>query len=217
MGSWMAIVVIAVFYVLAAPSSSSGKLPDGVAAVVRGFSGNVVRLPMEELQKRRIQVEAERRVIGAHYVVSIASESLRQLLEEVDVEFEGSRRGLGVSQKQIATVFRQIKRRDFSSLGEFHRYLRRIRMSEDEARHRVKIQMLAKAIEEQVAEGTSVFRRAEVLGRFAKRYVLRWRNRTICRVSLATERCVNGPPPSDEGETGFAFGPSPRDGEDASK
>jgi len=185
------------------------EVPAGYAAVVRLGRGQPGRLAMRSFDQRKRQVRAERRVTGVSDGTPVAEESLRQLLEEMWIEAEAGNRGIHVESSHVTRAFRRVKRRDFSSVGQFHAYLKSVRLTEGEARHRVEIQLLFQRIEELVTEGVPVGHRSVALRRFSEAYLKRWRSKTICRAGLATERCSNGPSLSSESSSDFSE-PAPR-------
>jgi hypothetical protein len=93
-----------------------------------------------------------------------------------------------------------VKHRDFSSIKQYRAFLEEFRLTEAEARHRVKIQLLQKRIEEHVTAGVPKAHRIAASLRVTDAYDRGWRARTICRAALATDGCSNGPPlPSASG------------------
>jgi hypothetical protein len=198
-------------FVGANSADASGEPPAGYAAVVGGIEGRAGWIPMSQFEKRKTQVRAERRVAGGNDRSSVGEESLWQLLEEVEVEAEALQIGIRVDSRRVAREFRRVKHRDFSSIGQFQAFLKRIHLTEDEARHRIKVQLLFGRIEDHVLAGVSPHKKSIALQRFSYAYLRRWRSRTICRPALATERCSNGAPLS-MGTAGFAGGPVPRKG-----
>jgi hypothetical protein len=165
---------------------------------------------MKQFDHRKGQVRAERRAEGGGGTTSVGDESLRQLLEEVDTEAEAERLGLSVSEDRVARKFRRVKHRDFPSIKKYRAFLEEFRLTEAEARDRVKLQLLQKRIEEHLTAGIPKAHRIAALLRFTDGYERRWRSRTVCRAPLATDRCSNGPPlPTALGSAG-PVGPAPR-------
>lgn len=197
-------------FIAVSASEAAPELPPRWAARVEGLVGRAGSLPMGQFSLRRVQVRAERRGVGATNGLSVGEESLRQMLEEVDVEGEADRRGIKLSSRQVRLAFRRVKLHDFSSISEFREYLRRSHLSESEARHRVKVQLLFTKIEKDVTAGYSLPQRIAALRKFTSRYLRQWRSRTICRRALATDRCSNGPPLPSGSEVGRGVGPVQR-------
>lgn len=187
----------------------------GYVAVVKGIPERAGWLSMKQFSKRKSQVRAERRVTKAADGVPIGDESLRQLLEEVEISAEAKRMAVHVGSGRVAMEFRHIKFGDFTTVDQFQSYLKRVRLTEEEARHRVRIQLLVKAIEGHVISGVPMSRRAGVLRRFSNAYLRRWRSRTVCRAALATDRCSNGPPLSASDKIEIGLEPAGRERREA--
>jgi hypothetical protein len=147
---------------LVGPNSAdaSGEPPAGYAAVVRGIAGRAGWIPMGQFEKRKTQVRAERRVAGGNDRSSVGEASLWQLLEEVEVEAEAFQIGIRVDSHRVARQFRRVKHRDFSSIGQFQAFLKRIHLTEDEARRRIKVQLLFSRIEDRVLAGVPPHRKS---------------------------------------------------------
>lgn len=191
-------------------AEASSEAPPGYAAVVRGVIGRMGWISMKGFEKRKAQVRAERRLPGAADGIPVGEESLWQLLEEVEVEAEALRMDLRVGSHRVAREFRRVKHRNFASIDKFHAFLKEIHLTEDEARHRIKGQLLFSLIKDHVLNGVTPQRRSIALRRFSDAYLRRWRSRTICRQAIATERCSNGPPLSLEAGASLGTGPVPR-------
>jgi SurA N-terminal domain len=208
--AFLALVVVACLSATTGASAAEGP-PPGYVAVVSGLPGQLGRLTMKQFEQRKGQVRAERRAgLGGGGKTSVGEESLRQMLEEVDIEGEAERRGLSVSEARVAHEFRRVKGRDFPSIKKYRAFLEELRLTEAEARHRVKIQLLQKRIEERVTAGVPRAHRIAALLRFNDVYERRWRSRTACRAALATDRCSNGPPlpvPSASADLGGSGSP----------
>jgi parvulin-like peptidyl-prolyl isomerase len=191
---------------LGALADRAEKVPAGFVALIRGVPVPNGQLSLREFNKRKGQVRAERRATHVTNGISSGEEALRQMLEEIEVLAEAKRLGIRVGIREVNKAFREVKFRVFESIGQFDEYLRRTRLTEKEARHRVRVQLLFKRIESKVTSGKNGLKKVTALLRFARRYVHRWRSRTICLPSLATERCSNGPPLSAEHVLEFAVG-----------
>jgi hypothetical protein len=177
-----------------AQAASTGHLSVEDAAVIRGFFGQTTHLTLSEFRLRKVQVQAERAVTGADKGTPVGEEALGQLIEEVATEAEAERRGIRVGRRQVEKAFRMIRARSFSSPSAFRRYLRSVRLTEDEARHRVLVQLLFVSIEKEVEGRSSTALGAAKLKKFSERFLRRWRGRTVCLLTIATDRCSNGPP-----------------------
>lgn len=196
-------VVLGVPGVAASSGGEAAKVAPGGVAVITRPSGGEIQLAMKQFDRRNEQVRAERRELGVRQDGTVGEEGLRQILEEADIEAEASEMEIVVGDRQTARALRRIKLRDFSSIRQFQTYLRRVRITEAEARERVRIQLLLRRIENHVTAGVSKSHRAAALRRFVNVYLRRWRSRTVCRPGLATERCSNGPPLASTAEAGF--------------
>jgi hypothetical protein len=197
-----------VVFAARAAGDSSGP-PPGYAAVVRGLPGASGFLSMALFDQRKSQVRAERRLVEGLGGTSVSDEALRQLLEEPEVEAEARRMGIRVGARKVTRLLRRTKRQDFPSIGSYRRYLKKARLTEGEARRRIRGQILFKRIEEHVTAGAPPERRSTRLRRYAVVYLRRWRSKTTCVAALATERCSNGAPLSDDGGEVVRVGPSP--------
>jgi hypothetical protein len=103
-----------------------------------------------------------------------------------------------------------VKRRDFRSTKQYRALLEELRLTEAEACHRVKIQILRRRIEGHVTAGIPKAHAIAALVRFTDGYERRSRSRTVCRDALAIDRRSNGPPrPTASGSAGLV-GPAPR-------
>jgi hypothetical protein len=190
--------------------SGTKKAPPGYAAVVRGIERKAGWLSMGLFDQRIEQVRAERRVTGSKGSISVPEESMRQLLEEVEVAAEAKRMGIHLSARQVTRAFRRVKRTDYSSIGEFRTFLRRIRLTESEARRRIEIQLFMERIEDRVLAGVPLTQRGDTMEHWVAWYLQKWRSKTACRPVLATERCSNGPPLAKESGSDFSAVPAPR-------
>jgi hypothetical protein len=186
------------------------RLSAADAAVVRRFGGLTTHITIAQFDKRKLQVRAERSAAGPSPTTSVGEESLGQLIEEIATESEADRRGIRVGRRPVAKAFREIKSKRFSSTAAFDRYLKALDLTEAEARHRVRVQLLFAGIEKEILKGASGLHRAAVLGRFTTRFLRRWRMRTVCLASLATDRCSNGPPLGGAAASGSGRSRRPR-------
>ena len=210
---WLKVTFACVVFgvALGAPGVGDGAvLPKGEAAIVDGVPGGGVRLTIEQFDKRKVQVQpnavTSRRSRARRWVKKASARFWKKSISKLKV----AEMTIVVGHRQIARAFRRIKLRDFSSIRQFQAYLRSIRVTEAEARQRVKIQVLSQRIENHVVAGVPGVNRAAVLRRFVNAYLRRWRSRTVCRAEIASERCSNGPPVSSIPEVGFGTAPAPR-------
>lgn len=206
--AFLALVVVACLWATTGVSAAEGP-PPGYVAVVSGLPGQVGWLTMKRFERRKGQVRAERQADLGGGKTSVGEESLRQLLEEVDVEAEAERRGLSVSDARVAHELRRVKHRDFPSTKKYRAYLEELRLTEAEARHRLKVELLQDAIEQQVIAGVPGIRRITARLHFVAAYERRWRSKTTCRAALAIDRCSNGPPLPPPSGSAAPVGSSP--------
>lgn len=202
------VVVTLMFFLWAIPGSQASRPepPSGYVAAVAGVPDGAGKVSRVDFDLRRRQVRAERKAIGVKGSVSVGEESLRQLLEEVDIEGEARLRGITVRPRQVSRELRAVKEGDFASIGEFRSFLRRLHLTEAEARQRIRLQVLLRRIEDQVtAKAQDPIRAGRTLRKFVQAYLRRWRSVTICQRAIATDRCANGPRPASGASLGVGI------------
>jgi len=197
-GSAAVLVFVAVVVGTASGASEPEveELPPGVVATVAEVPGGFGTITVRELRRAIIQVSAQRGTSPApapgepHYR-RVAKLALAESLDVADIEGEGAERDIAVSARQVARRLAAIKR-EFNSKVEFHKYLRRLKLSENEARERVRLQILVRRIETDVYGGLDGAAAQAKAKEFVEAYRKRWRARTICAPEYAIGRCSNG-------------------------
>jgi SurA N-terminal domain len=179
---------------------ASSELPQGTVALVSHVPGAAGTVTYAELARAVLQASVQEEMshpprLGDPRYKQAAEDALRELLGAADIDGEAAARHLVVTQPEVSARLAMIKHESFKSEAEYRHYLRQAKLTEKEARERVKLQILASGIEARVIKGI-LGRAAQVraLRKFISNYARRWRSRTVCAVQFVIDRCSNGPP-----------------------
>ncbi|HEX3735519.1 MAG TPA: hypothetical protein VHU86_10270 [Solirubrobacterales bacterium] len=98
------------------------------------------------------------------------------MLDAADIQGEAAEDGLAVTQR------------------EYQHFVHSAKLTEEDLRERVKLQLLARLIEDRITRGIHGYAaQQEAFSKFVKDYSKRWKARTVCAPRYATGRCSNGP------------------------
>lgn len=105
--------------------------------------------------------------------------------------------GIGVTRRQMRRELAAIKRENFRSAAEYHRFLRETRFTHREVYERVELQVLSERIQLRVQrridrETRTPAEEQKAVNEFVDEFNERWRSRTVCALEYVTGRCSNG-------------------------
>jgi hypothetical protein len=112
---------------------------------------------------------------------------------------------IGVTRRQVSRELALIKKESFKSAAEFRKFLRESHYTHRDVRERVRVQLLSLRLQKRISgrierEARNEFEEQQAFRKFLAEFNERWRGRTVCAPGYATERCSNGPPPSEDAE-----------------
>lgn len=135
---------------------------------------------------------------------------------------EAKERDISVTDRQIDTELESVIQTSFAGKGEYEKFLKDSGLSEDDARERIELQLLAAALEEDVTSGGED---QEAAAAFQEEFLDKWRELTVCSDDLLAdddgsveeqlaERCSNfeGPDGSAADEPPAELPVDPADG-----
>jgi hypothetical protein len=115
-----------------------------------------------------------------------------ELLDMADIEGEAKEMQVSISDKRVSQRLNKIKETTFGSGVAFREYLRRARLTKQEVRERVRLQLLTTEFERRVTKDvTGQAAKGQALLTFFREYAMRWRARTVCAPAVAIKRCSN--------------------------
>jgi hypothetical protein len=125
------------------------------------------------------------------------------LLETAWIHGQAAEWGIAVTRRQVSRELALIKRESFRSEAEYRQFLRASRYTRRDVNDRVELQLLSARLqvrlERQIErEARNEFEEQRALREFSVEFNERWRARTVCAPEYATDRCSNGPPPTDK-------------------
>ncbi|HXR29996.1 MAG TPA: hypothetical protein VN752_02505 [Solirubrobacterales bacterium] len=177
-------------------------LPEGTIAVVAFVRPSLGRITKAELQRALVQAAAgagreglPKR--GGRAYRRLEKTAFGELLDAVWIRGQAAEMAIAVSPRQVSRELARLLKQSFENRAEYHRFLREAHYSRRDVRERVELQMLGVRMQERISRGVdSRAEERDAFAKFAEAYSDRWRSRTFCAPPYATERCVNGPPPS---------------------
>ena len=112
-------------------------------------------------------------------------EVLAFLISSAWVEAEAAERHLQLSPQDIETQYQRIKRQQFPHVAEFQRFLSSSHQTEDDLRHRVRLNLLSTRIQHQLRRSGGVAAIKELTSTFKAR----WQPRTYCLPEFMVADC----------------------------
>lgn len=105
------------------------------------------------------------------------------------IQGEAKQRHIVVTRAQVKAQFNKTKKEAFSTEKEFRKFLRASGETVSDLLERIKIDLLAEAIRNDVTKGLNDSQSKEALIRFAKNFHSRWKQRTVCNRHFAIDLC----------------------------
>lgn len=138
---------------------------------------------------------------GADGYAKLMKLSVDSLLEGAWLRGQAAEWGIAVGRREVKREVARIKRENFKSGAEYREFLRQAHFTPRDVYERVELQLLAAGLQRTLARqaGEQAKTRKDeqrFFARFVKEFEERWRARTVCAAGYVTERCSNGPPPS---------------------
>jgi len=128
----------------------------------------------------------------------LKNRAMGALLDDSWIRGQAAEMGIGVRPHEVARELAKLKKQAFRNGAEFRRFLKQAHYTRRDVSENVELQILAVRIEERVVAGQkSEAARIKAFRRFISEYEERWRSRTVCAPGFVTERCSNGPEPTD--------------------
>ena len=174
------------------------ELAPGTIAVVDQVEGDPGTITTKELARGMAQAFAfSRKAVprpGQPRYAKAANEAFGDLLEEADIEGEAAERKLIAPGIEVSRRLAKVKRENFDSEAGYRNFLHRSKMTNKEAREKVRLQLLIDLITIDVLRGISgEHARRRAFAQFVREYSARWRERTVCAPRFANHRCSNEP------------------------
>ncbi len=115
---------------------------------------------------------------------------MRLLINGVWVELEAAERDIRISGRMVRRELRRQKRAAFSTEADYRRYLELTRQTEADILYRIRLDLLATRIREQVSvRAVTPEGQTRVIRRFVRRFKRKWRARTVCGQGYAVDLC----------------------------
>jgi hypothetical protein len=194
-----ALVVAAVSTDGSAAATSPEELPANTVAVVSHVPAGLGTITKAELRRGLAQSVASggRKSLpepGGKAYERIENVALGERLDLVWVRGQAAEMGITITPRRVARELAQLKKQAFESEAEYRRFLREARFTRREVHERIKVQMLAEAIQRRVMRGAAgEAERQDAIRKFIDVYEARWRARTVCAPQHITDRCSNDP------------------------
>jgi hypothetical protein len=183
-----------------AGSSEEGDIPPNAVAVVQGAPDGQVSL--DEFQGVLEQAAAgsgQKKVPdpSSSQYASLRDSAMSNLLLGRWVRGEAEERGITLSESEVNNRLGQVKKQLGGEKG-YEQTLKQTKLTPEEARTQVELNLLAKQIQDQVLRGKTDMKSAAT--EFQTAFAEKWRSRTTCKEGFVVEQCSNGssPPPSSE-------------------
>ena len=171
---------------------SPKEIPRHTVALVSHVGPGVGRITRREFQHALAHGAAMKRVpvpsSGERGYERLKDTALGELLDLAWIEGQAAEMGIVITSGQVSRVMARLIKQTFKDRAEYRDFLRELRFTRREVRERVRVEILTTRILEEI-EPLSRSERREFVGEFSRR----WRERTVCAVGFATDRCSNGP------------------------
>jgi hypothetical protein len=120
--------------------------------------------------------------------------AVNNLLELVWIKGQAAEMNIVVTRRQVSRLVTLIKKQNFKSAAEYHKFLRELHYTRRDVYERVELELLSVRMQERIAAGvTSKSEEQKVFREFVAEFNERWRGRTVCASRYVTGLCSNRP------------------------
>jgi parvulin-like peptidyl-prolyl isomerase len=169
----LALIVFGVVFVLLfvgfaiAQGIGSPSVPSGDVAKVQDVPGDLATVTQSDFDHAMEQQEAQAKLKkpaapGSKKFEELTVTGLGELLDQIWIKGEAEELGITVTPKQVEQELAQIKKQSFPTKGAYQKFLNESKFTEEDVNDRVELQVLSKAIEEQVKSETPAPSSSEV-------------------------------------------------------
>jgi hypothetical protein len=132
---------------------------------------------------------------GRHGYQRFMRTVVNNLLEAIWIKGQAAEMNIVVTRRQVLRLITLLKKQNFKSAAEYHKFLRESHYTPRDVYERVELQLLIVRMQKRIAEGVrSASEEQKVFKEFVAEFNKRWRSRTVCAPRYVTARCSNGPP-----------------------